>query len=751
MTISSTTVVTRTNTNGATSEFNFAHPFLDPDDLTVYLVTTADWTVVLQVRDTDYTVSENGDEDENGGSITFIDDLGAPEAPASGKVVVILREPDLVQDFNPSPEPDYDPAGGETALDRIYQLLQFVEWRTDRSIRLNDAYADSDLILPDVATRASKALVFDANGDLTVGQTSADILTAAEAAQAAAESAAGYAMSHASTASTAATSASTSADLAQDWATKINGIVNGTDYSSKAWAIGGTDVTGTSGRGAAKEWATKTDGNVDTADASAKAYAVGGTGVSATASRGAAKEWAVKVDGAVDTAEYSAKAYAIGGTDIDVGAGSAKDWATKAEDSAVGGTALFSALHYAAKAADAQTAAEAAQAAAEAASENPALLYDFDSSTTDADPGNGEFRFNHASPASVTEVYFDNEDRDGNDVTGWLDFFDDSTNTVKGYLVFRDVSDDTAMAIFTVTGSVTDGTGYRKVPVSHLASGAGAFSGATSVMFVPAGDLASAAQILTLLLTVDGSGSGLDADLLDGNEASAFALAGHDHDADYQPLDGGLTDIAGLAVTDGNIIVGNGTNWVAESGATARASLGLGSLATLSSINDGNWSGTDLAIANGGTGASTASAAFDALKQAATTSATGVVEEAIDAEVRASTDAKFLDAGHLSSAAAVVSLSDAATVAIDWSSGVNFQVTLTTNRILGNPSNEVPGQWRTVLVKSDGGPDTLTFGAEYGGTVPTIDDVTTTQFYLLMIYCKAAGQFLVSAIDGSDA
>lgn len=44
-----------------------------------------------------------------------------------------------------------------------------------------------------------------------------------------------------------------------------------------------------------------------------------------------------------------------------------------------------------------------------------------------------------------------------------------------------------------------------------------------------------------------------------------------------QPVDAGLTDIAGLAVTDGNIIVGNGANWVAESGATARTSLGLGS------------------------------------------------------------------------------------------------------------------------------------------------------------------------------
>tara|TARA_R110000765_G_scaffold88129_1_gene168669 strand:- start:59 stop:1456 length:1398 start_codon:yes stop_codon:yes gene_type:complete len=42
-----------------------------------------------------------------------------------------------------------------------------------------------------------------------------------------------------------------------------------------------------------------------------------------------------------------------------------------------------------------------------------------------------------------------------------------------------------------------------------------------------------------------------------------------------QPLDAGLTDISDLAVTDGNIIVGDGSNWVAESGATARTSLGL--------------------------------------------------------------------------------------------------------------------------------------------------------------------------------
>lgn len=77
--------------------------------------------------------------------------------------------------------------------------------------------------------------------------------------------------------------------------------------------------------------------------------------------------------------------------------------------------------------------------------------------------------------------------------------------------------------------------------------------------------------------------------------------------------------------------------------ATARATLGLGSVATQSAgavaITGGSVTGiTDLAIADGGTGASDAATAFANIKQAATTSATGVAELATNAEAQTGTD-----------------------------------------------------------------------------------------------------------------
>jgi hypothetical protein len=72
-----------------------------------------------------------------------------------------------------------------------------------------------------------------------------------------------------------------------------------------------------------------------------------------------------------------------------------------------------------------------------------------------------------------------------------------------------------------------------------------------------------------------------------------------------------LGKIASLTASDGNFIVGNGTNWVAESGATALTSLGIGNventalstwagttnITTLGTIATGTWNAT--AIADG--------------------------------------------------------------------------------------------------------------------------------------------------------
>lgn len=73
---------------------------------------------------------------------------------------------------------------------------------------------------------------------------------------------------------------------------------------------------------------------------------------------------------------------------------------------------------------------------------------------------------------------------------------------------------------------------------------------------------------------------GTDVAIADGGTGSSTAGAartalGVAVGSDVQAWDADLDAIAALAKTDGNFIVGNGSAWVAESGATARASLGL--------------------------------------------------------------------------------------------------------------------------------------------------------------------------------
>ena len=93
----------------------------------------------------------------------------------------------------------------------------------------------------------------------------------------------------------------------------------------------------------------------------------------------------------------------------------------------------------------------------------------------------------------------------------------------------------------------------------------------------------------------------------------------------------------------------NGTNWQLLTGF---GNVDLDSAQTLTNKTHGSgsvWAGATIPVTSGGTGATTAAAAFTALKQDASTTATGVVELATNAETQAGTDtARAVTPGSLS-------------------------------------------------------------------------------------------------------
>lgn len=122
--------------------------------------------------------------------------------------------------------------------------------------------------------------------------------------------------------------------------------------------------------------------------------------------------------------------------------------------------------------------------------------FNFDSATTDEDPGSGDLRLNNATPASVTEIYIDNENRSAADVSDWLDTFDDTgASGLRGTLIIMDALAGSAQFhIYSVTGSVVDGTGYRKVSVTFVGpSGAANFTNGNELLvsFFPRGPAGS--------------------------------------------------------------------------------------------------------------------------------------------------------------------------------------------------------------------------------------------------------------------
>ena len=298
MTISSTTNTVSYTGNGSTTAFAVPYAFFGTgttSEIQVVEVVIATGAETVKSNGSDYTVA--------GGSGTT-GTVTAATAPASTVKWVINRATTQTQETDYVENDPFPAESHEEALDRLTAIDQEQQRALDRTAQLPDGYTGAfDPTLPTAIT-GSTVLAFNAGATaFEVGPTTAAISDAATNAAAAASS---------------ATASAGSATLASQWASLNTGIVASTDYSSKAWSIGGTGVTTTAGKGAAKEWATATGA-------------------------------------AVDTAEYSAKEYATGTT---VAVGSAKLWAANAEDSVVA-SGLYSSLHYSAKAADSATAAAA--------------------------------------------------------------------------------------------------------------------------------------------------------------------------------------------------------------------------------------------------------------------------------------------------------------------------------------------------------------------------------------------------------
>lgn len=170
-----------------------------------------------------------------------------------------------------------------------------------------------------------------------------------------------------------------------------------------------------------------------------------------------------------------------------------------------------------------------------------------------------------------------------------------------------------------------------------------------------------------------------------------------------------LLGLGSAALLASSAVFQTANNLSEGNAATMRSNLGLGSAALLASS----------AVAQTANNLSDLASAATARTNLGLGSA-AVLAEATTAEYRANTADRALSTDQVWAAGAMVTLTDASTIAVDLSTGINFEVTLGGSRTLGAPSNAKVGQCGVIYVTQDSaGSRTLAYHANYkwaGGT-----------------------------------
>lgn len=120
------------------------------------------------------------------------------------------------------------------------------------------------------------------------------------------------------------------------------------------------------------------------------------------------------------------------------------------------------------------------------------VRWNFDSSTTMADPGSGDLRLNNATLSSVTAVALSATSNEVNspDFSDYIVTWDDSTNTtLYGTIIITKLDAPQNFAVYSITGTVTDNTTWLQLTVTYVAA-SGSFSSADrlGVSFIRTGD-----------------------------------------------------------------------------------------------------------------------------------------------------------------------------------------------------------------------------------------------------------------------